>query len=181
MFYLKILLSYLLIQWLHLAQSAREPPITTIADQGMIQAVFLKLYRTQSVIAYLGLPYAHSPVNEKRFAPPIVDALPSWSGVRNSTMMPVCWQNVMKPKAKHSEVFHKLLNKMIDMDKMMDVESQQYDEDCLYLNIFIPDGECLWKFLLSSLRCIQVAHQCRDSYENIETIFKMIFGNIVIN
>ena len=141
MFYLKILLSYLLIQWIHFAQSAREPPVTIIPDQGMIQAVFLKLYRTQSVIAYLGIPFAHSPVNEKRFSPPIGDNLPSWQGVRNSSMMPVCWQNSLKPKAKHSSVFHKLLNKMMDMDKMMEVEMPQFDEDCLYLNIFIPDGE----------------------------------------
>jgi carboxylesterase type B len=121
----------------------RDPPTVKIKDQGMIMGMFMKMYRTQSIVAYLGIPYAHPPVGMLRFNPPVVDNIPSWEGVRNgSQSQPNCFQNVNNPKQKHTVVLNKLLNKVMDMDVMMnELGSDQYDEDCLYLNLFVPDGE----------------------------------------
>lgn len=119
--------------------SARDPPMVTIPDQGQLMGTYMKMFRIQSVIAYLGIPYAHPPVAERRFSPPIVDDLPSWDGVRNaSTMPPDCWQSTLRrTKKRHDEIFSQLLTKSGDEED----EPHVYDEDCLYLNVFIPDGK----------------------------------------
>lgn len=121
----------------------RDPPTVKIKEQGSIMGMFIKMYRTQSIVAYLGVPYATPPTGMLRFRPPIVDNLPSWDGVRNgSKSRPNCFQNTKTPKQKHTMVLNKLLNKVMDLDTMMmEMSSDQYDEDCLYLNIFVPDGK----------------------------------------
>lgn len=121
----------------------RDPPTVKIKDQGTIIGMLLKMYRTQRIVAYLGIPYAHPPVGMLRFSPPVVDNLPSWDGVRNGSIsQPNCFQNTNTPKPKHTMVLNKLLNKVMDLDSMMlEMSSDQYDEDCLYLNLFVPDGE----------------------------------------
>lgn len=121
----------------------RDPPTVKIKEQGSIMGMFMKMYRTQSIVAYLGVPYAMPPVGMLRFRPPIVDNLPSWDGVRNGSIsQPNCYQNTKLPKQKHTMVLDKLLNKVMDLDAMMmEFSPDQYDEDCLYLNIFVPDGE----------------------------------------
>ncbi|KAJ3587865.1 hypothetical protein NHX12_011460 [Muraenolepis orangiensis] len=59
---------------------------------------------------YLGVPYAASPVGEKRFLPP--EPPSSWSGIKNAThFAPVCPQNI---------------------------HNADQNEDCLYLNIYVP-------------------------------------------
>lgn len=133
---IRLVISFLLPQ---VILCAREPPMVTIPDQGQLMGTFMKMFRIQSVIAYLGIPYAHPPVAERRFAPPIVDDLPSWDGVRNaSTMPPDCWQSTLRRTKKlHDEIFSQLLTKSGDDEE----EPHVYDEDCLYLNVFIPDGK----------------------------------------
>lgn len=126
-----------------LVKSAREPPQVTIPDQGTVQGTFLKMFRIQTVIAYLGIPYAQPPIAEKRFTPPVVDDLPRWKGVRNaSTYAPECWQSIPRSKRKrHDEIFNKLLHNAKPKDDDDDDEDRQFDEDCLYLNVYIPDGK----------------------------------------
>lgn len=121
----------------------RDPPTVKIKDQGTVMGMLMKMYRTQRIVAYLGIPYALPPTGMLRFSPPIVDNLPSWDGVRNGSIaQPNCYQNTKTPKQKHTMVLNKLLNKVMDMDSMMmEMSSDQYDEDCLYLNLFVPDGE----------------------------------------
>lgn len=121
----------------------RDPPTVKIKDQGTVSGMFMKMYRTQSIVAYLGLPYAHPPVGILRFTPPVVDNLPSWEGTRNGSVnQPNCYQNTNNPPQKHTMVLNKLLTKVMDMNlTMMDMGSDRFDEDCLYLNIFVPDGE----------------------------------------
>lgn len=148
MFYLKILLIYLLLQ-IRIVFGARDAPTVDIPEQGKIKGTFLKMYRIQSVIAYMGIPYAEAPVGDLRFKPPSVIPMPSWDGVKNgSDMPPDCWQNTKTQDPKHAEVFKKLLNKVIDADVLINTNDRQYDEDCLYLNVFVPDGEYfrrVWK------------------------------------
>jgi carboxylesterase type B len=89
----------------------------------------------------MGIPYAQVPVGNLRFSPPVVDNLPSWTDIRNGSMMQAnCYQNANNPRPKHTAVLNKLLKKVIDMDSM-EMMSDQFDEDCLYLNIFVPDGK----------------------------------------
>jgi carboxylesterase type B len=131
----------------------RDPPTVKIKDQGNIMGMFMKMYRTQSIVAYLGIPYAKPPLDHLRFGPPVVDDLPKWDGTRNGSIArPNCLQNTKMPKPKHRMVLDKLLNKVMDMHSMMDLDTDQYDEDCLYLNIFTPDGEFIFKSISLQLK-----------------------------
>jgi Carboxylesterase family len=122
----------------------RDPPVVKIKDQGPIMGMFLKMYRTQRIVAYFGIPYAQPPVGNLRFERPVVENLPNWqmTGIRNGSIsQPNCYQNSNNARPKHTQVLNKLLNRIMDVDSMMsDIGSDQYDEDCLYLNIFVPDG-----------------------------------------
>lgn len=116
---------------------SRDSPTVHIPDQGQIMGVFLKMFRVQSIVAYLGIPYAQSPIEERRFAPPVVDPLPSWEGIRNASQLASsCWSDNRQPMKIHDEIFYKILG--IDPKKS---DSSQFSEDCLYLNIYIPDGK----------------------------------------
>ncbi|ETE58106.1 Neuroligin-3, partial [Ophiophagus hannah] len=81
---------------------------------------------------YLGVPYAAPPVGDKRFLPP--EPPPSWSGIRNATHFPpVCPQNI------HTAVPEIMLP--IWFTANLDIVAtyiQDPNEDCLYLNIYIP-------------------------------------------
>uniref|UniRef100_A0A8C3HTQ4 Neuroligin 3 n=1 Tax=Chrysemys picta bellii TaxID=8478 RepID=A0A8C3HTQ4_CHRPI len=81
---------------------------------------------------YLGVPYAAPPVGEKRFMPP--EPPSSWSGIRNAThFSPVCPQNI------HSAVPEIMLP--VWFTSNLDIVAtyiQDPNEDCLYLNIYIP-------------------------------------------
>lgn len=116
---------------------SRDAPIVNIPDQGQISGFFLKMFRTQSIVAYYGIPYAQPPTDDRRFAPPFVDTLPTWQGIRNGANSSLqCWSDIRRPIKSHDEIFLKILG--ID-SKQSNVS--QFSEDCLYLNIFVPDGK----------------------------------------
>ncbi|XP_058066389.1 cholinesterase [Anopheles bellator] len=98
--------------------------------------MYMKMFRTQRVVAYLGLPYAQAPVAEKRFTPPVVDNLPSWEGVKNATSpAPLCWHMPRDTHRRHNQLFMELIQSSDDGGG-----EKQFDEDCLFLNIYIPDA-----------------------------------------
>lgn len=120
-------------------RSAREPPTVNIVGQGMVMGTYKTLFRTQRIVAYLGIPYAQPPIGKRRFMPPEVQELPLWEGVRNaSTPAPSCLQDTTGSRAirKHDELFMKLLEPHAE-----DQGERVYDEDCLYLNVYVPDGK----------------------------------------
>ncbi|XP_065412916.1 neuroligin-3 isoform X5 [Chrysemys picta bellii] len=88
---------------------------------------------------YLGVPYAAPPVGEKRFMPP--EPPSSWSGIRNAThFSPVCPQNI------HSAVPEIMLP--VWFTSNLDIVAtyiQDPNEDCLYLNIYIPTEDGLFQ------------------------------------
>ncbi|XP_014732690.1 PREDICTED: neuroligin-3 isoform X3 [Sturnus vulgaris] len=88
---------------------------------------------------YLGVPYAAPPIGEKRFMPP--EPPPSWSGIRNAThFSPVCPQNI------HNAVPEIMLP--IWFTSNLDIVAtyiQDPNEDCLYLNIYIPTEDGLFQ------------------------------------
>lgn len=91
------------------------------------------LSRTQKVFQYLGIPYAQPPVRELRFAAPVTDPLPMWGGTRNaSTFAPSCPQMTSRRKL-HERLYLRLLPQ--------DQPDPGLNEDCLYLNIYVPDSE----------------------------------------
>jgi neuroligin len=91
------------------------------------------LSRTQRVIQYLGIPYAQPPVKELRFAPPVTRPLPTWSGLRNaSSFGPSCPQLTNRHKL-HEKLYLRLLPS--------DLTNLGLNEDCLFLNIYMPDSE----------------------------------------
>ncbi|XP_018607270.1 neuroligin-3-like isoform X2 [Scleropages formosus] len=81
---------------------------------------------------YLGVPYAASPVGEKRFMPP--EPPSSWSGIKNTThFAPVCPQNI------HNAVPEIMMPVWFTFN--LDIVAtyiQDQNEDCLYLNIYVP-------------------------------------------
>uniref|UniRef100_A0AAG5D6N1 Carboxylesterase type B domain-containing protein n=1 Tax=Anopheles atroparvus TaxID=41427 RepID=A0AAG5D6N1_ANOAO len=114
----------------------RDPPTVAIPDQGTVMGMYMKMFRTQRVVAYLGIPYAQAPVNEKRFTPPVVDNLPSWEGVKNATSSaPHCWHMPRDTHRRHNQLFMELIQSSDEGGG-----EKQYDEDCLFLNIYIPDS-----------------------------------------
>lgn len=110
-------------------------PVISIPDQGDIKGVEISKNRVHKIIAYYGIPYAHPPLEHLRFAPPMTDPLPSWEGVRNlTTYMPSCLQN---PEDYRDEdlPFFNLIGNTTDMN---------LNEDCLYLNVFVPTGKIIF-------------------------------------
>lgn len=72
---------------------ARDPPTVNIPNQGTILGKEVSQLRIKKIIGYYGIPYAQPPVRDLRFAPPIIDPLPTWEGVRNATeYAPSCLQ-----------------------------------------------------------------------------------------
>lgn len=110
---------------------------------------------------YLGVPYAAPPIGEKRFLPP--EPPPSWSGIRNATHFPpVCPQNI------HTAVPEVMLPVWFTAN--LDIVAtyiQEPNEDCLYLNVYVPteDGECCGRALCPpclppALLCSWLARAC---------------------
>ncbi|XP_045886780.1 neuroligin-3a isoform X2 [Micropterus dolomieu] len=81
---------------------------------------------------YLGVPYAASPVGEKRFMPP--EPPSSWSGIKNAThFAPVCPQNI------HNAVPEIMMPVWFTFNlDIVTTYIQDQHEDCLYLNIYVP-------------------------------------------
>lgn len=136
---------------------AREPPMVQVPDQGMLMGVHLKMFRTQTIAAYLGIPYAQPPTGPRRFQPPVIDNLPRWEGIRNATTLPAeCLQNPLQPMRKHEEAFASLIASSYGQtttgaaganESAAAAVTRHYDEDCLFLNIYLPDGTSWYSIL----------------------------------
>lgn len=112
-----------------------DAPYIHIPGNGIISGTYLKMYRTQNIKAYLGIRYAHA----ARFSPPDIE-LPPWKGVFNATSFaPSCWQKARVPTNAQ-------LDKVLDVlsgDMPNENGAKKYDENCLHLNVYVPDGESL--------------------------------------
>ncbi|VVC90354.1 unnamed protein product [Leptidea sinapis] len=131
----------ILLSLLTAVLSAREPKQINLANQGTIAGIYITRFRTKRIAAYLGIPYAQPPIEFRRFSPPEYTDLPQWEGVRNATTFtPDCMQSnpkkedVQNPLNRHDELFNKLLD-----DQLEEPRRKEYSEDCLYLNVYVPD------------------------------------------
>ncbi|XP_063537485.1 fatty acyl-CoA hydrolase precursor, medium chain [Cydia strobilella] len=135
----------LLLLSINLVLSAREPKQITLVNQGTISGVYMTRFRTKRIAAYLGIPYAQPPVESRRFQAPDYTILPAWEDVRNATTFaPDCMQSEPKEEegvvqrvqlSKHDKLFATLLEDQLDEPR-----KKEFSEDCLYLNIYVPDG-----------------------------------------
>ncbi|EDV56949.1 carboxylesterase 5A [Drosophila erecta] len=109
-----------------------DAPFIHIPGNGVVSGTYLKMFRTQNIKAYLGIRYAHA----RRFQPPDIELTP-WKGIFNATVFqPDCWQNAMPSVGKETEQ----ILKIIQSDPSSQDAGRKYEEDCLYLNVFVPDG-----------------------------------------
>ncbi|XP_039297905.1 carboxylesterase 4A-like [Nilaparvata lugens] len=112
----------------------REPPTLTIPDQGVVAGREVAVGRGRRALLYLGLPFAQPPLQHLRFAPPVTDPLPAWQGVRNASLYaPACMQQRQQLQL-HDRL--RLVERLFAGDHLFRI-----DEDCLYLNVFVPDGQ----------------------------------------
>jgi carboxylesterase type B len=108
--------------------------VVDIPNQGPVSGKEVTLSRSQKAIVYLGIPFAEPPITPKRrLKPPETGTLPRWTDVKNATSYkPACPQSKEALREHH----YSLSEILIDQ-----IEELEFDEDCLYLNIFVPDGK----------------------------------------
>ncbi|KAF0751373.1 esterase E4-like isoform X1 [Aphis craccivora] len=96
--------------------------MTVVLEQGTLQGLHYKTrLSNKSYVSFLGIPYALPPINNLRFKPPVKH--PGWTGVYKAfSCGKVCMQY---------DVF--MTKKIVG------------SEDCLYLNIFVPQEEMVEK------------------------------------
>uniref|UniRef100_UPI00358FA608 neuroligin-4, X-linked-like isoform X2 n=1 Tax=Myxine glutinosa TaxID=7769 RepID=UPI00358FA608 len=113
------------------------PTVTT--NYGKLRGVRIVLNNEilAPVDQYLGVPYAAPPVGERRFSSP--EPMRPWPGVRNaSAFAPVC------PQGVRSALSEPMLPVWFSAN--MDAVApylQDQNEDCLYLNIYVPTEDDL--------------------------------------
>ncbi|XP_040169209.1 uncharacterized protein LOC120903695 isoform X2 [Anopheles arabiensis] len=124
---IKKLLNNVLLFWiLSIGLSGSQMQDATIVlSQGTL--IGLKVFPETSripIYAYLGIPYAKPPVNELRFAPPVPS--PGWNRTLYARdFKPIC------PQIENSSYE--------DLGIENQFRSRETSEDCLYLNIWIPE------------------------------------------
>lgn len=116
--------------------AARDLPIINIPDQGKIVGKEISKSRIQKIIGYFGIPYAHPPIDSLRFAPPKTDPMISWDTVLNATEhRPACLQLDTDIRDEAKPFFDLIYSGYNNLTM---------DEDCLYLNVFVPYGKYLF-------------------------------------
>ncbi|XP_057653757.1 acylcarnitine hydrolase [Diorhabda carinulata] len=120
---------YITVICYSLAKDFKTP--IDIPNQGKILGVELSKLRIQKIIAYYGIPYALPPVNNLRFAPPVIEPLPSWNGIKNDTDYPPSCLQTEEDYKESEKPFLQLISKL----------NFTLAEDCLYLNVFVPYGD----------------------------------------
>ncbi|CAG0884577.1 unnamed protein product [Darwinula stevensoni] len=89
--------------------------------------------------AYLGIPYARPPIGDLRFMPPITPTH-RHEAIRADRFPPECPQRfppeVTLPEAEAGKTFPHFRLRVL---RHVRDAARDQDEDCLYLNIFVPD------------------------------------------
>lgn len=131
---LLILIVHLIISQKSEIVCALEAPTVHLPNQGVLVGLYMKMFRTQNIKAYLGIQYAKAP----RFAPPEI-RVNKWNMIYNATSYgPKCWPKNVGETDKTTMQIQGLLMTSNSMGASL---REDYDEECLYLNIFIPDGK----------------------------------------
>jgi len=111
-------------------------PRDVVTKWGVVRGVLVRPPGTlYPVETFLAIPYAASPVNELRFAPP---ATPSpWNGVFLANQFsPVCPQ--AWPNASDEEILKTMPKGRLERLRRIIPLLKNQSENCLYLNVYIP-------------------------------------------
>ncbi|XP_010288459.1 PREDICTED: neuroligin-1-like [Phaethon lepturus] len=98
------------------------------------------------VIQFLGVPYAAPPTGERRFQPP--EPPSPWADIKNTTQFaPVCPQNIIEGRLPEVMLPVWFTNNL----DVVSTYVQDQNEDCLYLNIYVPteDADLAGSFSVS--------------------------------
>ena len=175
-FYVLIILR---IVHLHMAYLDKEEwPYTRIITlkQGDVRGKVMKMKKNsflKEVEVYLGIPYAAPPVASLRFMPP--GAPPRWSETLNAfNVKPACPQ--MFPNLDH----HVASPNRISPERNIFIRRlkqflKNENEDCLYLNIYVPHGMFIETFLKLTLLVASITD--RITHINIDDNFYKNVGN----
>ncbi|CAF0804686.1 unnamed protein product [Rotaria sordida] len=113
---------------LSLSFSISTDPLIRSTNSGRVRG-FDSYFRTSDsprlyhVRAWLGIPFAKPPIGSRRFKAP--ERVKPWSGILNTTHFPAtCWQT-------EQIVYH------LEAEKIWSPNTK-CNEDCLYLNIWVP-------------------------------------------
>lgn len=102
-----------------------KPPLLVKTEYGLIQGLTLPAYDGETVTAFLGVPYAEPPLGQLRFQPP---------------QDPVKWNNVYKADKEPASCMQMPDVFFGDFDgAKQGLPANAPNEDCLYLNIYVPD------------------------------------------
>jgi carboxylesterase type B len=102
-----------------------RPPLVVATQNGLLSGLSLEASKNKTVSAFLGISYARPPLGNLRFRPP--QNPEKWSGILGANQQPPsCMQR--------PDVF------FADFEGAREAEpSMPPSEDCLYLNVFVPD------------------------------------------
>ncbi|KAM9061848.1 pyrethroid hydrolase Ces2e-like isoform X1 [Sarcophilus harrisii] len=108
------------------AQGAKSDDPTRTTEYGEIRGTHINIKRfDKGVNVFLGIPFARPPTGALRFSPP--QPPEPWSEVREATSYPsMCLQDITNLES---------LRKFLNINFSITATS----EDCLYLNIYVPD------------------------------------------
>ncbi|CAG5115703.1 unnamed protein product, partial [Candidula unifasciata] len=107
-----------------LVATATASTVTQATTLGSIRGTIIEHSAIQVKVFY-GIPYAKPPVGELRFKAP--EPLAGWTGTRDATILPsACWQPI---------------DTKFDRFPMVEMwnANTNMSEDCLYLNMWVPD------------------------------------------
>ena len=118
-----ILLILHLVPYIHSSEPAESLYVST--EYGPIQGTYLNASDNRLLAAFLGVPFARPPIGSLRFRPP-QDPLP-WQSIRYAVKNP--------PSCFQRQDFF-----FADFEGAKEYEpAEEPSEDCLYLNIYVPD------------------------------------------
>ena len=113
----------------------KNPEVTSVVhvNEGDLTGVY---NADKSVAVYAGIPYAKPPVNELRFKEP--EDPEKWSGVKAcDEFAPMAMQS------RNSSLYNSLSDILARHEYQMKIGDEYIEpmsEDCLYLNVFVPEG-----------------------------------------
>ncbi|CAM1332683.1 Ces3 (predicted), partial [Pycnogonum litorale] len=115
----------------------QQSPRTVKTKYGSLRGEIISFTDSQPVEQFLGIPYASPPVGELRFMPPVTTSM--WDGVRDAnTFGPVCPQNFPDISDKQKALLKIPLGRY-EYLKRLEQYLHHQREDCLYLNIYVPE------------------------------------------
>lgn len=105
---------------------------------GLLRGVLLQ---QQPVEAFLGVPYATAPLGSLRYMPPVTPSM--WKTPRLcDTFSAVCPQRAPSIGNRTEALLEFPRGRLVYLEKLLPLLANQ-SEDCLYMNIYVPqEGEC---------------------------------------